>query len=84
MLLDKALHEIVLNSETKIQQKYIIMISKGKLMLFVQIQKALYSLIYSVIIFYRNLMKTLRHIHLRITHKTRVCQKRRSTINILW
>ena len=43
----------------KISQKYVIMSSKGKPLLYVQIQKSLYNLLSSTLLFYRKLLKYL-------------------------
>ena len=50
----------------KIYRKYVIMISKEKPLLYVQIQKALYGLLQSVIMFYRKLVKDLEAYGLQI------------------
>ena len=59
MFLEGGLSEIMVNVSPKIYQNYVIMRSKGKPLLFVQIKKALYGLLHSTILFYRNLVKDL-------------------------
>ena len=59
MLLGRAIYELLVNVSSNIYQKYVIMSSKGKHLLYVQIQKALYGLLHSALTFYRNLVKCL-------------------------
>ena len=57
MFLEGALAELMVKVAPKIYQKYFIVISKGKPLLYVQIQKALYVLLCSALLFYRKLVK---------------------------
>ena len=56
MFLEGALSKIILKVSPKIYQKYVIMSKKGKPFLYVQIQKALYGLLHSALLFYRKLV----------------------------
>ena len=50
----------------KIYRNYVIMRSKGKPLLYVQMQKSLYGLLCSALLFYRNLVKDLESYGLQI------------------
>ena len=57
MFLEGALAELMVKVAPKIYQKYFIVISKGKPLLYVQMQNALYDLPSSTILFHDKLVK---------------------------
>ena len=57
MLLEGALSEFMVKATPKIYQKYVIIISKVKLLLYVHIKMELYSLLRSEILLYMKLIK---------------------------
>ena len=59
MLLEGSLSEMMAKVSPKIYQKYVVMSIKLKPLLYVQIQKALCGLLWSALIFYRNMVKYL-------------------------
>ena len=70
VLLEGALDEIVVKVATNIYQKYVIISNKGKPLLYVQIQKLLYVLLHSEIIFWRKLVKYLESYGFQINPNT--------------
>ena len=88
MFMEKSLDEITMKLALKIYQKYVIISSKEKLLLYVQILKTLYGLLRSLILFHRNLVKVLEACRFQINpyyplvennmvndkHMTLVCQ----------
>ena len=56
MFLEGALSDTMVKASPKIYQKYFIMNSKGKPLLYVQIQKAFHGLLCSALLLYRNLV----------------------------
>ena len=56
MFLEVALADIMVKVAPKIYRKYVIMVSKGKLLLYVQIQKVFHGLLVSALMFYRKLV----------------------------
>ena len=66
MLLEGALAEIMVKLSLKIYSKYLTMISKGKSLLYVQIQKSIYGLLQSSLLLYRKLVKYLGAYELHI------------------
>ena len=60
MLLEGKLSNIEVKVAPNIYPKYVIMSSKEKPTIYVQMQKALYGLIYSALLFYSNLVKDLK------------------------
>ena len=59
MLLYEALAELMVKLAPNIYRKYVIVSIKGKLLLYVQIQKVLYGLLHSTLLFYINLVDDL-------------------------
>ena len=59
MFMEGELGEVMVKVSPKICQNYFIMSSKGVPLLYVQIQKALYGLLRSALLFYRNLVKDI-------------------------
>ena len=59
MLLEVALSEIMVKVPPKIYWKYVIMIRKEKQLRYDQIQKALYGLLHSELMFYRKVVNDL-------------------------
>ena len=59
VFLGGALDQIMVKVAPKIYRRCVIMSSKGKPLLYVQIQKALCGLLYSSLLFYRKLVKGL-------------------------
>ena len=59
VFLERARVEIMVKVAPKISQKYVIMSSKGKPLLYVQIQNSLYDLLRSALLLYRNLANKL-------------------------
>ena len=66
IFMELELAEIMVKISPKIYLKYGIMSSKGKPLLYVQIKKALYGLIRSALLFWRNLVKYLEAYGLQI------------------
>ena len=59
MFLGRSLVELTVKVAPNIYQKYVTMSSKVKPLIYVQIQKALYGLIHSALLFYRKLVTDL-------------------------
>ena len=57
MFLGGALFDIMVKVTHKIYQKYLVVSSKGKPLLYIQIKKALYVLLRILLLFYRILLK---------------------------
>ena len=67
MLLEVSLDYLVVKVAPTISRKYVIMSSKGNPILYVQIQKVLYGVLRSALLFYRKLEKGIEAFGLQIS-----------------
>jgi hypothetical protein len=67
MKMNGSLAELMVKTDPKIYQKYVT-IEKGRQVLYLRLQKALYGMMKSALLFYRKLIKELKGMGLRSTH----------------
>jgi hypothetical protein len=81
MRLDGILAELMVQVDPKLYRKYITTNTKGKPVLYVELEKAVYGMMKNALLFYRKLVQILRQSDLPSIHMTLAWRTRSYTTN---